>query len=81
MPPAIAPGTQMWRAGSTVWNKRRGGFFDAKALQGGFDHHFGGKFHARRIQIEACDRIARKSTQAAMEVADLDAIEQASNET
>jgi hypothetical protein len=66
--PSVAPGSKVRRAASTIGRERRGNLHDCKLLQGGFDHHFTGEFHARRSQIESDDRIASKTTDTAVEI-------------
>ena len=69
MPPAVAPASQMRRAGTAVGPQHRRHLGDAQAADRRLHHHFAGEFHPRRLQIERQDGAAVEAAQAAVEIA------------
>ena len=81
VPPAVPPGVQVRRPAPAVLGQRGRHLRHALAGQGRLDHHLAGEFHPGRLQVERHHAIPVESAQAAVEVTDLAAEEQAADET
>ncbi len=77
--PAVAPGAEVGRAAAAVGREGGGDLGHAEAGEGGFDDHLGGELHAGGAEVEGEDGVATEGTEAAVEVADGDAEEDAAD--
>src|SRR6516164_11401085 len=80
MPPAVAPAAQVRRTAAAVLGERGGDLGDLLVREGGLHHHLAGELHAGRLEAELDGAVPPEAPQAAVEVADLAAEEQAADE-
>ncbi len=78
--PAVAPSLQVRPPRAAIRLQRGGRLADDEAAQGRLDHHLAGELHPGALQPQRQDRLAGKSAQTAVEVADGDLEEQPAQE-
>ncbi len=78
--PAVAPGAEVRGAAAAVGGESGGDFGEAEVGEGGFDDHLAGELHAGGAEVEPEDSVAAHGADAAVEVADGDAEEEAADE-
>src|SRR5438067_8185122 len=79
MPPAVAPGPKVRGPVASVLVQDGWDLVDAHALQAGFDHHLASELHPRGAQPHALVGVLSEGAQAAMEVTNPDAEEEAAD--
>jgi hypothetical protein len=79
--PAISPRAQMGRTITAVGPQLRRDLCDRQAGERRFRHHFAGELHSAAHQAQCRDRLPMKAANAAVEVADGGAKEEAPDET
>ena len=80
VPPAVPPGAQVRRPRPAVLAERDRDLADAKAEEGRLDDHLARELHPGRPEADAVDRLLPEAADAAVEVRDRDAEEEASEE-
>jgi len=68
VPPAVAPGPEMWRTRAAVGAQGHRHLGDAHALEGRLDHHLAGELHPCRLQAEPFVGVLAKAAQTAVHV-------------
>ena len=68
VPPAVAPAPEVWRTRASILVQGHRHFGDAEVEKLGFYHHFRGKFHAGRPQVQHIKGAAAEPAHPAVEI-------------
>ena len=81
MAPAVAPSAEVGRAATSIGCESGGDLGEAEIGERGFNDHLAGELHTRGAEVEVENGFATEGADAAVEVADWDAEEEAAKVT